>query len=278
MKRSTRNVISILLMTIMIISPCFGSKAETAKKQHTLFPEIIVENNENIVPAGESGKFNFKIKVVDGMEADGKIVYTASEDDIIKINSDGTWTAKKPGVLCVNCGVEYSKEVYDKWAIEYPDEEFSVADYYVSIPVVVKPDTEEMLRLYNPFSGEHLYTSDINEKTKLIQLGWKDEGIGWKAPKNYGDPVYRLYNPYTGDHFYTLDSREKSALVGLGWKDEGIGWYSYNDYIDLQVPVLRQYNQWQNAHNHNFTTDEVENTSLTKNGWKEEGIAWYGIR
>lgn len=35
-------------------------------------------------------------------------------------------------------------------------------------------------RLYNPNNGEHLYTTDANEKETLYRShGWGYEGIGW---------------------------------------------------------------------------------------------------
>ena len=80
-----------------------------------------------------------------------------------------------------------------------------------------------MYRLYNPNSGEHFYTSDGGEKTNLVNLGWRDEGIGWIAPAISDSPVYRLYNENSGDHHYTLDMKEKNFLVGEGWKYEGVG-------------------------------------------------------
>ena len=50
----------------------------------------------------------------------------------------------------------------------------------------------DMYRIYNPNSGEHFYTSDKVEKDHLVSLGWKYEGIGWKAPTISNYPVYRL--------------------------------------------------------------------------------------
>lgn len=82
----------------------------------------------------------------------------------------------------------------------------------------------EMYRVYNPNSGEHFYTSNKAEKDHLVNLGWKYEGIGWKAPTVSIYPVYRLYNANGGEHHYTMNAAEKNNLVKLGWKYEGIGW------------------------------------------------------
>jgi len=131
----------------------------------------------------------------------------------------------------------------------------------------------EMYRLYNPNSGEHFYTSSTEEKSVLVNAGWKYEGIGWTAPSD-GDPVYRLYNANAGDHHYTLDKNEKDTLISYGWKDEGIGWYSDPDKT---VPLYRQYNPNAKAGSHNYTTSKEENDALVKLGWKAEGVGWYAL-
>lgn len=130
-----------------------------------------------------------------------------------------------------------------------------------------------MYRLYNPNSGEHHYTSDRRERVKLVEYGWKDEGIGWIAPE-YGQPVYRLYNPNGGDHHYTLDLHEKDALVKFGWKYEGIGWYSS---MNQEQPVYRSYNPNADTGSHHFSPLEEEHRYLGQAGWNNEGVAWYAL-
>ena len=83
-----------------------------------------------------------------------------------------------------------------------------------------------MNRLYNPNSGEHFYTADLEEKDALVSYGWKYEGYGWVAPSetdavtngnvNAGySPVYRLYNPNAGDHHYTKNIVERNGSIVL---------------------------------------------------------------
>ena len=68
-------------------------------------------------------------------------------------------------------------------------------------------------RLYQPSTGEHLYTTDINEKNVLYgQHGWGYEGVAWYAP-NAGTAVYRLYNPGLKRHLYTSDLNEVQVLT-----------------------------------------------------------------
>ena len=132
-----------------------------------------------------------------------------------------------------------------------------------------------MYRVYNPNSGEHFYTASEGEKTHLVAVGWKDEGIGWYAPMESAEPVYRLYNANAGDHHYTMSAGEKDMLVSVGWSYEGIGWYSDPA---KSVPLYRQYNPNAKAGSHNYTTNKAENDMLVRIGWRAEGIGWYGMK
>lgn len=136
----------------------------------------------------------------------------------------------------------------------------------------------DMYRVYNPNSGEHFYTSNKAEKDHLVNLGWKYEGIGWKAPTVSNYPVYRLYNANGGEHHYTMNVAEKNILVKLGWKYEGIGWFSADPNDSNSVPLLREYNPNAFSNNHNYTTNVNEHNWLVSLGWKDEGKAWYATK
>lgn len=142
----------------------------------------------------------------------------------------------------------------------------------VGIPRNAEPGT--MFRLYNAYTGEHLYTSGYEEATQAVHAGWIYEGIAWIAPTTSSTPVYRLYNPYSGDHHYTTGAEERDALTALGWIDEGVGWYSDDNQA---VPLYRQFNPYESIGAHNYTTSREENDFLASIGWIAEGIAWYGI-
>ncbi len=149
-------------------------------------------------------------------------------------------------------------------------EERSISKLYV--------EKVAMYRLYNPYSGEHFYTSNKSEKNNLTKLGWRYEGVGWNAPKYSNYPVYRIYNPVGGEHHYTLSVDEKNNLVRLGWKDEGIGWYSAEPNSSDSIPVKREYNPYAFANNHNYTISLDEHNWLVGLGWKDEGTGWYALR
>ncbi len=147
----------------------------------------------------------------------------------------------------------------------------------LACPAVARAaDTQVMYRLYNQWSGEHLYTADANERDALAELGWTKEGEGWIAPTKSSAPVYRLYNPYVpaGDHHYTTDRNEYDELGKIGWHKEGIGWYSDDD---KGVELYRLYNPYATTGTHHYTEDENERDALVKIGWRYEGTAWYGV-
>lgn len=144
------------------------------------------------------------------------------------------------------------------------------------ISLQVKADGQvSIFRLYNPNTGEHLYTANSNEWYSLaFGKGWENEGVAWFAP-NEGAPVYRVYNPNTGDHHYTMNSFERDMLKTVGWRYEGISWYSD---LNQQVPLYRVYNPNNfGAGSHHYTTNQYEQQQLVATGWKNEGVAWYGV-
>ncbi len=144
---------------------------------------------------------------------------------------------------------------------------------------VVDNTPVDMLRVYNPNSGEHFYTADPDERDHLTSLGWRYEGTGWVAPAKSTTPVYRLYSGT--DHHYTTSKKERDELIAVGWSYEGIGWYSDDSKT---VALLRVYNpnvdptaQWGNAGAHHFTTSVDERNHLANVGWNAEGLGWYGL-
>lgn len=139
-------------------------------------------------------------------------------------------------------------------------------------------DWVNVLRMYNPNSGEHFYIMNVSERNMLYLLGWNYEDISWAAPST-GGTIYRVYNPNNGDHHYTMSLGEKNSLVKLGWKYEGTAWKSAESN---GIPIYRVYNPNSTGPgSHLYTADANEKNVLSqKLGWKYEGIAWYaaGLR
>ncbi|MDM8271938.1 InlB B-repeat-containing protein [Thermophilibacter provencensis] len=157
----------------------------------------------------------------------------------------------------------------------------AAALFAVLLGVLCVPETAlaaggvDMYRMYNQWSGEHLYTASPGERDGLKSIGWTYEGLGWTAPAS-GEVVYRLYNPYApqGDHHYTMDRTEYDALVRAGWKGEGVAWYSAPR---TGTPLYRLFNPYALSCTHHYTTSTEEHDQLVKLGWRSEGIAWYGV-
>lgn len=139
----------------------------------------------------------------------------------------------------------------------------------------LKTDSISLYRVYNPNSGEHLYTSSKKESDILSSLGWKFEGIAWKSAVS-GTPVYRAYNPNSGEHFYTLNTQEYNHITANGWKKEGIAFYSDNN---KGQNIYRLFNpNSKGAGSHHYTTNLAERNYLISIGWKNENIAFYGVK
>ena len=138
-------------------------------------------------------------------------------------------------------------------------------------------ETLRMMRFYNPWTGEHLYTASDDEAAALVSQGWEAEGLGWLAPSASGSPVYRLYNPWVagGDHHYTPSAAERDALVAAGWRYEGVGWYSAEG--EGAVSLLRLYNPYATTGTHHYTASAEERDALVEAGWAFEGEAWRGL-
>lgn len=145
---------------------------------------------------------------------------------------------------------------------------------------------DSLYRIYNPYSGDHLLTTDKGERDALIKDGWTldktdfDNTLG-EMPQNV-TVVYRLYNVDTGEHFFTADYDEATSLVKQtanmsdgtrhGWQSEGEPFVAYKAYTPDKIPVYRLYNPASGFHL--FTVDNKEVESLKAQGYKNEGVAF----
>ena len=90
--------------------------------------------------------------------------------------------------------------------------------------------TVNVYRLFNGPNGDHLYTTDVNEKDSLVNAGsYTLEGIvgaAYNQPGSGRAEVIRYFRPKTGEHFLTLDTNEIQTLPALGFQRQGIAFYS----------------------------------------------------
>lgn len=154
-------------------------------------------------------------------------------------------------------------------ASETPSDETDPVDNTASESDV---PAQNVYRLYNPYSGEHLYTAGLDEAKGLVGYGWAWEGVGWVSPTSTGNPVLRLYNPYNGEHLYTLSEDEASGLASLGWRREGTAWLSGGS-----LGVLREFNPYATVGTHNYTLSSAEDEWLGTIGWRREGSTWSSL-
>ncbi|MCB2189441.1 MAG: hypothetical protein KQJ78_23730 [Deltaproteobacteria bacterium] len=103
--------------------------------------------------------------------------------------------------------------------------------YYMSDRTV--PGALELLRLYDPWGGQHYLTTNQQERNILISLGWLAEHPeGWLfrsaalAPPDTVE-VYALYNSNTGGHLFTSNPAEVALVLTTlpGWgQHQSRGW------------------------------------------------------
>lgn len=150
----------------------------------------------------------------------------------------------------------------------------AIAEYEIVQNAPKKQEHVSVSSVYNPNSGEHFYTADLQEIAGLVKQGWKEEGVRFLQPVSSNTPVYRLYQSANGEHHYTCSPNERQALLSMGWKDENIAFYSAE--INQQ-PVLRLYNPNAKTGSHHFMLDRREKERLVEFGWKEENGSWNAL-
>lgn len=132
-------------------------------------------------------------------------------------------------------------------------------------------DQVPLLRLYNPYSGEHLFTTNSYEAADLVSRGWNSEKSDGLVNLKEGTPVFRLYNEWTGDHHYTSDTNEVNACIKQGWTNEGIQFCSDED---ATTDVYSMYNPYATKFYHHYTADANEMAKMQADGWRQENVKW----
>lgn len=131
-------------------------------------------------------------------------------------------------------------------------------------PEFKKQAEKYVYRMYNPNSGDHLYTMNFDEAKALYEIGWSNE-TGWISPSE-GQDVYRMYD---GKYHHFVFEDEAEALKRSGWKLEGFAFKSGGS-----KPVFRLYNP--NDGNHVLTVERKEHDALSAAGWYCEGQDFRG--
>jgi hypothetical protein len=141
-----------------------------------------------------------------------------------------------------------------------------------------------MYRLYNPFSQDHLFTTDANENAVLGTIGWAQEGVAFTMFQFAGTfgggltiPVHRLYHAGFAQHLWTTDWFEAYSLSRVpGWAYEGIDGHVMPNSVPGTRPVFRL--SLPGTPLHLYTVDANEHAVLQTRGWLSEGIFGYVLQ
>ena len=118
---------------------------------------------------------------------------------------------------------------WKKEGIQSYQEEIEESETASALAAGAKASPTYVYRLYNPWTGDHLYTASNAEVTSQTRLGWEFESALFKGAEGddpSSQPIYRLYNPWSGQHLMTASKDEYDYLATLGWKQEDVCWYA----------------------------------------------------
>ena len=194
----------------------------------------------------------------------------------------------KDGTMVYALGSPLFKPSYDEWSTEIPTAT-EAGTYYVwykaagnegfadSEATYVEASLNEestLYRIFNPATGEHIYTYDANEVAALTAPGggWSLDGTVSGTAQGT-EAMYRLEDlVHPGLHIYSNDQNEIDTLVAAGVaKVEGVQFMTVpkgpgtQDYYRLSSPSFP----------HHYTADQNEINSLIASGvYTLDGYAW----
>ena len=154
----------------------------------------------------------------------------------------------------------YSREIFDLQR----DDINAVRDIYGQNEIT----RIDVHRFYQPETGSHFFTSDVEEKVAVEQNNVLNvEGVGFSAISREDDfipdavPVYRFFNADLGSHLFTAFDAEKEHLIdNTNFIFEGIGFRAFSTDTASTVPVYRFFNQ--ESGGHFFTASEAEKEAI----------------
>ena len=170
----------------------------------------------------------------------------------------------------------YPSQIMQHWLIWGPSQ---VADIDASRTLKT-----QIYRLYQPSSGNHLFTSNTQEIDILTglptDLHFINEGIAYEVGAEANQNLYRFYNHIAGRHFYTASDFERDHLIFNSSEPyiyEGIAYQVYsNDHrAASSTAVFRYFDPTTNYHFYTASFEEQTILETTHPYWINEGIAWY---
>ncbi len=190
-----------------------------------------------------------------------------------------------PRAITLDCGTLAAGTHYLRYeATEGPDGNPSAQNREFNLSTQAG---RAVYRMYNPYTGEHFFTTSADERDSTRAYGWDYEGVLCVTPITSDYPIYRLYNPNNGDHMYTASQAEYDKLESLGWQKEDVAFYSVDDPAAKAesfsgVAIERFFNPYsEGGGSHHFVNSDVrgqaESKQLAASGWNEESTGWTAI-
>ena len=135
-------------------------------------------------------------------------------------------------------------------------------------------------RLFNPNTGQHLFTADANEAAALTRIGWRYETVAWAQPQ--ADDPAKDAEPEgeTPGEELVADAEARAQAPAEDATDDP-GDVDPADPTDPEAPsepdapattVYRLYNPTNGEHH--YTLDANEYAELPSYGWRQEGEAF----
>ncbi|MHC5372447.1 hypothetical protein ACYSNU_01460 [Enterococcus sp. LJL120] len=264
-----------LLGILGIIFIGVAPQAVQAEEVIDITPTVSFTVSEMTLWVGGEYTLNYQIENLYDIPVEAEISFTNLTPETLNYaDTEVAFYAIDEGAASFSYQVELSNTTMEQLSDKFPEATFVQKDVQPILELYVNYQEKNIYRLYNPHSGEHLYTAGKTENDFLISLGWHGEGtMSGVAMSPY--EVYRLYNPYTGNHFYTSSAKEVSDLSQIGWVAEGTAFYTSKP---SDAPVYRLYNPYSLTGAHFYTTSATERDGLIAIGWQDEGVGWYQVK
>ena len=158
--------------------------------------------------------------------------------------------------------------------------------YNVYADISQQTGDRAVYRLYQPYTGIHLYTTSQAEVTNATyalgntaQTIYVNEGIAFYAPPNSSTTptpsMWRMRNTVTGDYFFASD-QEKGA-VGCSHPTYALEKSPFVEYTSQitpnSFPIFRYFNP--STKIHFYSSSSSEGVSAMQSGYLSEGVAFF---
>lgn len=153
-----------------------------------------------------------------------------------------------------------------------------------SNPAYTNSQPQHIYRLYNKFSGNHLFTSNLNEIDVLTGSSsdstFISEGIAYEVGPNPDTDLHRFYHLASDRHFYSATIYERDLLINDPsgqYLYEGVAFkvFTSNNSSYSRIPVQRYYDPSQHIHFYSASLQEQSIWDQDHPHWINEGAAWF---